>query len=250
MPKTVGIDLGTTNSVIAVMEGGEPVVIPNSEGSRTTPSVVAFTKSGERLVGTLARRQAAVNPENTVSSIKRFLHRKQARPAAVCGAYAARACLASITNGLLFFATLYTASISLRMAAIRASFGGFPASRRRSWKALSQGLSRTGSQSSRARGHEVRELLLHAIELDRPRDRVRGTAPELALVVDRWASPPQVGAWRQRKEKLSRRRIQVVALVGLIGNPPVACDLAWPGHVNTPSRCRSCFRAGLSPGRC
>src|ERR671934_385970 len=77
MPKTVGIDLGTTNSVIAVMEGGEPVVIPNSEGSRTTPSVVAFTKSGERLVGTLARRQAAVNPENTVYSIKRFMGRKQ-----------------------------------------------------------------------------------------------------------------------------------------------------------------------------
>ena len=76
MPKTVGIDLGTTNSVIAVMEGGEPVVIPNSEGSRTTPSVVAFTKSGERLVGTLARRQAAVNPENTVYSIKRFMGRK------------------------------------------------------------------------------------------------------------------------------------------------------------------------------
>src|SRR5437016_3098299 len=75
MPKTVGIDLGTTNSVIAVMEGGEPVVIPNSEGSRTTPSVVAFTKSGERLVGTLARRQAAVNPENTVYSIKRFMGR-------------------------------------------------------------------------------------------------------------------------------------------------------------------------------
>src|SRR5436190_285703 len=76
MPKTVGIDLGTTNSVIAVMEGGEPVVIPNSEGSRTTPSVVAFTKSGERLVGQLARRQAAVNPENTVYSIKRFVGRK------------------------------------------------------------------------------------------------------------------------------------------------------------------------------
>ena len=75
MPKTVGIDLGTTNSVIAVMEGGEPVVIPNSEGSRTTPSVVAFTKSGERLVGQLARRQAAVNPENTVYSIKRFMGR-------------------------------------------------------------------------------------------------------------------------------------------------------------------------------
>ena len=76
MPKTVGIDLGTTNSVIAVMEGGEPVVIPNSEGSRTTPSVVAFTKSGERLVGQLARRQAAVNPENTIYSIKRFMGRK------------------------------------------------------------------------------------------------------------------------------------------------------------------------------
>jgi molecular chaperone DnaK len=76
MPKTVGIDLGTTNSVIAVMEGGEPVVIPNSEGSRTTPSVVAFTKSGERLVGNLARRQAAVNPENTIYSIKRFMGRK------------------------------------------------------------------------------------------------------------------------------------------------------------------------------
>ncbi len=76
MPKTVGIDLGTTNSVIAVMEGGEPVVIPNAEGSRTTPSVVAFTKSGERLVGQLARRQAAVNPENTIYSIKRFMGRK------------------------------------------------------------------------------------------------------------------------------------------------------------------------------
>jgi molecular chaperone DnaK len=78
MPKTVGIDLGTTNSVIAVMEGGEPVVIPNSEGSRTTPSVAAFTKTGERLVGNLARRQAAVNPENTVYSIKRFMGRKYA----------------------------------------------------------------------------------------------------------------------------------------------------------------------------
>src|SRR5438128_1796127 len=76
MPKTVGIALGTTNSVIAVMEGGEPVLIPNAEGSRTTPSVVAFTKAGERLVGTLARRQAAVNPENTVYSIKRFMGRK------------------------------------------------------------------------------------------------------------------------------------------------------------------------------
>src|SRR5438067_2634571 len=76
MPKTVGIDLGTTNSVIAVMEGGEPVVIPNAEGSRTTPSVVAFTKGGERLVGNLARRQAAVNPQNTIYSIKRFMGRR------------------------------------------------------------------------------------------------------------------------------------------------------------------------------
>jgi molecular chaperone DnaK len=76
MAKTVGIDLGTTNSVIAVMEAGEPVVFPNADGGRTTPSVVAFTKSGERLVGQLARRQAAVNPENTVYSIKRFMGRK------------------------------------------------------------------------------------------------------------------------------------------------------------------------------
>src|SRR5213082_306897 len=76
MAKTVGIDLGTTNSVVAVMEAGEPVVIANAEGGRTTPSVVAFTKSGERLVGQLARRQAAVNPENTVFSIKRFMGRK------------------------------------------------------------------------------------------------------------------------------------------------------------------------------
>jgi len=76
MAKVVGIDLGTTNSVIAVMEGGEPTVITNAEGSRTTPSVVAFTKSGERLVGQLARRQAVVNPENTVASIKRFMGRK------------------------------------------------------------------------------------------------------------------------------------------------------------------------------
>src|SRR2546428_1285747 len=76
MAKTVGFDLGTTNSVTAVREAGEPVVIPNAEGGRTTPSVVAFTKSGERLVGQLARRQAAVNPENTVYSIKRFMGRK------------------------------------------------------------------------------------------------------------------------------------------------------------------------------
>jgi molecular chaperone DnaK len=75
MGKVIGIDLGTTNSVVAVMEGGEPVVIPNSEGGRTTPSVVAHTKDGERLVGQVARRQAITNPENTVFSIKRFMGR-------------------------------------------------------------------------------------------------------------------------------------------------------------------------------
>ena len=71
MAKTVGIDLGTTNSVVAVMEGGEPVVIPNAEGNRTTPSVVGFSKTGERLVGVTAKRQAILNPERTISSIKR-----------------------------------------------------------------------------------------------------------------------------------------------------------------------------------
>jgi len=76
MSKVIGIDLGTTNSVVAVMEGGEPVVIPNSEGGRTTPSVVAFTKDGERLVGQVARRQAITNPQNTIFSIKRFMGRK------------------------------------------------------------------------------------------------------------------------------------------------------------------------------
>src|SRR5205809_7637859 len=76
MAKTVGIDLGTTNSVVAVMEAGEPVVVPNAEGGRTTPSVVAFTKSGERLVGQAAKRQAVTNPKNTVYSIKRFMGRK------------------------------------------------------------------------------------------------------------------------------------------------------------------------------
>ena len=76
MSKVIGIDLGTTNSVVAVMEGGEPVVIPKSEGGRTTPSVVAFTKDGERLVGQVARRQAITNPENTIFSIKRFMGRK------------------------------------------------------------------------------------------------------------------------------------------------------------------------------
>ena len=76
MSKIIGIDLGTTNSVVAVMEGGEPKVIANSEGSRTTPSVVAFTKSGERLVGQVAKRQAVTNPKNTIFSIKRFMGRR------------------------------------------------------------------------------------------------------------------------------------------------------------------------------
>src|SRR5260370_15672202 len=73
--KIIGIDLGTTNSVVAVMEGGDPVVIPNAEGGRVTPSVVAFTKDGERLVGQVAKRQAVTNPQNTVVSIKRFMGR-------------------------------------------------------------------------------------------------------------------------------------------------------------------------------
>ena len=76
MPKAVGIDLGTTNSVVAVMEGGKPTVIPNAEGSRLTPSVVAFTRTGERLVGQLAKRQAVLNPENTIYSAKRFIGRR------------------------------------------------------------------------------------------------------------------------------------------------------------------------------
>src|SRR5882757_4732279 len=76
MSKIIGIDLGTTNSVVAVMEGGEPVVIANQEGGRTTPSVVAFTKGGERLVGQVAKRQAVTNAENTVYSIKRFMGRR------------------------------------------------------------------------------------------------------------------------------------------------------------------------------
>src|SRR5277367_2379915 len=74
--KVIGIDLGTTNSVVAVMEGGDPVVIANAEGGRITPSVVGFTKDGERLVGQVAKRQAVTNPENTVFSIKRFMGRK------------------------------------------------------------------------------------------------------------------------------------------------------------------------------
>src|SRR5712691_10493637 len=80
MAKIIGIDLGTTNSVVAVMEGGEPKVIANEEGGRTTPSVVAFTKSGERLVGQVAKRQAITNPENTIYSIKRFMGRRFTDP--------------------------------------------------------------------------------------------------------------------------------------------------------------------------
>src|SRR5712675_9279 len=76
MGKIIGIDLGTTNSVVAVIEGGQPTVIVNQEGNRTTPSVVAFTKEGERLVGQVAKRQAVTNPENTIFSIKRFMGRK------------------------------------------------------------------------------------------------------------------------------------------------------------------------------
>ena len=77
MAKIIGIDLGTTNSVVAVIEGGEPTVVTNPEGSRLTPSVIAITKDGERLVGQVAKRQAVTNPENTVYSIKRLMGRKQ-----------------------------------------------------------------------------------------------------------------------------------------------------------------------------
>src|ERR1700761_9515203 len=76
MAKAVGIDLGTTNSVVSVMEGATPTVIINSEGSRLTPSVVGFTKTGERLVGQLAKRQAVLNAENTIYSVKRFIGRR------------------------------------------------------------------------------------------------------------------------------------------------------------------------------
>src|SRR6266567_5555041 len=76
MAKAVGIDLGTTNSVVAVMEGGKPTVIINSEGNRLTPSVVGFTKTGERLVGQLARRQTVLNPDSTIYSAKRFIGRR------------------------------------------------------------------------------------------------------------------------------------------------------------------------------
>ncbi|HWV37426.1 MAG TPA: Hsp70 family protein, partial [Vulgatibacter sp.] len=75
MSKVIGIDLGTTNSCVAVMEGGEVVVIPNSEGSRTTPSIVGFAESGERLVGQIAKRQAITNPENTIYGVKRLIGR-------------------------------------------------------------------------------------------------------------------------------------------------------------------------------
>jgi molecular chaperone DnaK len=73
MARAVGIDLGTTNSVVSVLEGGEPVVVPNSEGSRTTPSVVGFSKNGEILVGEVAKRQAITNPDHTVRSVKRHI---------------------------------------------------------------------------------------------------------------------------------------------------------------------------------
>src|SRR6476659_1222236 len=78
--KIIGIDLGTTNSVVAVMQGGEPVVIPNAEGGRTTPSVVAISKTGERLVGQVAKRQGVTNPEQTVYSIKRLMGRRSDDP--------------------------------------------------------------------------------------------------------------------------------------------------------------------------
>ena len=80
MSKVIGIDLGTTNSCVAVMEGGEAVVIPNAEGNRTTPSVVAFSKTGERMVGQVAKRQAITNPDRTISSIKREMAPTTASP--------------------------------------------------------------------------------------------------------------------------------------------------------------------------
>ncbi|HEY5875462.1 MAG TPA: Hsp70 family protein, partial [Ilumatobacteraceae bacterium] len=85
MPKAVGIDLGTTNSVVAVLEGGDPVVIPNSEGARTTPSVVAFSKAGEVLVGEVAKRQAITNPDRTFRSIKRHMGEKNWKSSDVDG---------------------------------------------------------------------------------------------------------------------------------------------------------------------
>src|SRR6478736_5491060 len=82
MAKVIGIDLGTTNSCVAIMEGGDPNVLANAEGSRTTPSVVAFTDSGERLVGQIARRQAITNPENTIFAVKRLMGRRSDDPMA------------------------------------------------------------------------------------------------------------------------------------------------------------------------
>jgi len=83
MGKVIGIDLGTTNSCVAIMEGGDPVVIANAEGSRTTPSIVAFTDKGERLVGQIAKRQAITNPDHTVSAVKRLIGRKLGRPSPI-----------------------------------------------------------------------------------------------------------------------------------------------------------------------
>ncbi len=80
MGKVIGIDLGTTNSCVAVMEGGAPQVIPNQEGARTTPSIVGFTAKGERLVGQIAKRQALTNPKNTVFAVKRLIGRKANSP--------------------------------------------------------------------------------------------------------------------------------------------------------------------------
>src|SRR5438445_10456977 len=80
MAKVIGIDLGTTNSAVAYMEGGEPTIIPNAEGGRITPSVVAFTKNGERLVGQVAKRQAITNPDNTIYSVKRLIGRRFTDP--------------------------------------------------------------------------------------------------------------------------------------------------------------------------
>ncbi len=96
MGKTIGIDLGTTNSCMAVLEGGEPTVIENAEGGRTTPSVVAFTSGGERLVGTVAKRQAVTNPQNTVFSIKRFMGRKEAEVREEECIYPTRSCQARV----------------------------------------------------------------------------------------------------------------------------------------------------------
>src|SRR5205085_2927110 len=104
MSKIIGIDLGTTNSVVAVMQGGEPVVIPNQEGARTTPSVVAITKTGERLVGQVAKRQAVTNPENTVYSIKRFMGRRYDEVGEIAGLEVVRIIneptAAALANGL------------------------------------------------------------------------------------------------------------------------------------------------------